>query len=339
MGRIKSGLRDVRNVIRGFRFLKKNGYTPNESVQSMINLFCNTRGVSSDIFHWLISKFNRKAKGVSGAGILPFSNKGEAVRIAREIREKGYHIFPDVLPDDIVRYLHRFGTQRDAMLRPLEAVPNKILGKEKVNLENPKTIRYDFDEGELINDPIVQGLMTDSSIVQLAQEYLGCIPCANVTAMWWHTDFSKEANAEAATMWHFDMDHIKWLKFFFYITDVSPESGPHQFVEGTHRSRRIPHHLLRRGYARMTDEEIRHNYPESLIHEFTAKKGTLIVEDTRGLHRGKEVLKGARLMFQLTFSDHLFGAYYSEKKFTRFENKDASTFVAKYPKIFRKYLS
>ena len=46
---------------------------------------------------------------------------------------------------------------------------------------------------------------------------------------------SKKADSEAAQMFHFDLDRIKWLKFFIYLTDVKINSGPHVYVSGTHK--------------------------------------------------------------------------------------------------------
>lgn len=130
--------------------------------------------------------------------------------------------------------------------------------------------------------------------------------------MWWLTFFSDKPDAKAAQYFHFDMDRPKWLKFFIYLTDVQPVSGPHMFVAGSHRSGRIPQELLQKGYARLTDEEVSRHFPASDMLEFSAPRGSIIAEDTRGLHKGKHVECGDRLVLQIQYSNSLFGGDYAK---------------------------
>lgn len=108
-------------------------------------------------------------------------------------------------------------------------------------------------------------------------------------------------------------------------------------MEGSHKPGRIPKNLLKRGYARISDEEIADSFSKDLIKEFNGKRGTLIIEDTIGLHKGKHVVDGSRLLLQLTFSDHLFGGNYPERKFTKFADSKVEEFIHKNPKIYKKY--
>ena len=45
--------------------------------------------------------------------------------------------------------------------------------------------------------------------------------------------------------------------------------------------------------------------PEDMV-EIGGPRGTIFAEDTRGLHKGKHLLTGDRLLFQLEFSNSLF---------------------------------
>ncbi|TGL77740.1 phytanoyl-CoA dioxygenase family protein [Leptospira yasudae] len=332
-------IKDLRNVLIGFKVVKKENYTPPESFQSMINLFCRTKGKSNQYLHKIISFFNPKVKLDNYSGILKLNSKKDIRNIVDQIRNKGYYVVENALPSDIVEYLHSYGTNMNCRSRPLHSSESSNALDGKIDFNNLTGIHYDFNEENLINDSIVQNLMTDRSLIAVAQEYLGCMPRSNVTAMWWHTNFEKAPNAEAATMWHFDMDHVRWLKFFFYITDVDSESGPHSFVEGTHKPGSIPDKLLQRGYARILDEEIEETYPREKIIEFVGPKGTLIIEDTIGLHKGKHVVNGARLLFQMTYSDHMFGGSYSKRKFHTFKDKATEQFIMKNKEIYKKYIA
>jgi ectoine hydroxylase-related dioxygenase (phytanoyl-CoA dioxygenase family) len=103
------------------------------------------------------------------------------------------------------------------------------------------------------------------------------------------------------------MDHLKWVKFFFYITDVNTESGPHTFVAGSHKPLGIPFKLRNKGYVRLSDGEVASAFDSAKFKEFTGKRGTLIIEDTRGLHKGKHCISGDRLLFQLEYTASPYG--------------------------------
>ncbi|MCW7490398.1 phytanoyl-CoA dioxygenase family protein [Leptospira meyeri] len=331
-------LRGIVEVRRGFVEFAKTGNTPPEAYIQMINLFCATGGLSNDLIHQMIKSPKRKFPVTSG--ILGNFTESELSKVTMTIKEKGYFVFENVLSDEIGNYLYELGCNTELYQRPLdsESYKNKpIYSKFNPSLA-PASIRYDFDEGMLINDPIIQSIMTDFSVLSIAQSYLGCLPKADVTGMWWHTDFSKEPNAEAATMWHFDMDRVKWLKIFFYLTDVTPETGPHCFIEGSHRTRGIPKHFLKYGYSRLSDRDVEDYYPKEKYIEYNAKKFTVIVEDTRGLHKGRAVTNGSRLIFQTQFSDHLFGGTYSSKKINRFANAKTEEFIKLNKDIYERFL-
>jgi ectoine hydroxylase-related dioxygenase (phytanoyl-CoA dioxygenase family) len=130
------------------------------------------------------------------------------------------------------------------------------------------------------------------------------------------------------------MDRIRWLKFFIYLTDVDTDNGPHSFIAGSHRTGGIPPSLLRKGYVRLTDGEVREQYPAEDFIEFTGARGTVLAEDTRGLHKGKHVARGDRLVLQLQFSNSLFGGYYPPVVQPRFLAPENQAFVEQYPAIF-----
>jgi len=209
----------------------------------------------------------------------------------------------------------------------------------KYNRTNPAAVRYDFEPEVVINNPDVQSLMADASILSVAQNYLGSLPIADVTSMWWHTAYSDQPDEDAAQLFHFDMDRIRWLKIFIYLTDVKSENGPHCFIEGSHRTGGIPSTLLSKGYARISDEEALQHYPAEKILEFRAPAGTIILEDTRGLHKGMVVRSGDRLMLQLQFSNSLFGATYPRSRFQGPLSADLAQRVRDHRSIYTNYTS
>ena len=75
--------------------------------------------------------------------------------------------------------------------------------------------------------------------------------------MWWSVAGNKQPDSAAAQLYHFDMDRIRWIKFFINLTDVTAENGPHCFIAGSQQTCGIPRHLLAKGYTRLSDEPVR----------------------------------------------------------------------------------
>jgi hypothetical protein len=290
------------------------GRTPPWAGMSLIRMFCASGGRSNDVMADLISIWIPPRPIIIRQGVLPAFTGKEIADMAAKLRERGFCVPQQRVPEDICDRLLRFALSRPAMVRPGDGQERKSLYMV-YDPKNPVAVRYDFEPETLIDHPDVQALMADPAIVSLAQTYLRTEPVADVISMWWHTAFSDRPDSEAAQYYHFDLDRIKWLKFFIYLTDVGPENGPHKFIAGSHRTGGIPGELLKKGYARLTDEEVAPHYRPADFIEFTAPRGTIIAEDTRGLHKGQHVNSGHRLMLQIQFSNSLFGPPYPKISF------------------------
>jgi hypothetical protein len=148
--------------------------------------------------------------------------------------------------------------------------------------------------------PAVGALTTDGKLWQLAAEYLRCEPVLQTALLWW--SFALESPIEdrsaAAQLFHFDLDDYRFLKFFFYITDVDEDHGPHVVVRGTHRHKRFGHQLV---LKRRDDEEITRCYSSENILQICGSAGTGFAEDTRCFHKGAPPRTGDRLVLQLEF--------------------------------------
>jgi ectoine hydroxylase-related dioxygenase (phytanoyl-CoA dioxygenase family) len=175
------------------------------------------------------------------------------------------------------------------------------------------------------------------SFAVLAQDYLGSRPVLDVLTMWWHTSFSHQPDSGAGQFFHFDLDRPKWLKFFIYLTDVKPENGPHAFVAGSHRTGALPERLLSKGYSRLSDQEVGAVFAAPDVLELTAPRGSIIAEDTRGLHKGKHVLSGDRLVLQLQFSNSLYGGSYPPSQMDGVISEELTSRIGMYPRLYSAY--
>ena len=97
------------------------------------------------------------------------------------------------------------------------------------------------------------------------------------------------------------------MKFFVYLTDVDISSGPHCYIEGTHRPK-SKKNFLKKGYVRIPDNEIKMNYPSEIIKEIKGEAGTIIVGDTSCFHKGLPPINSKRLILEFEYSNSLFGS-------------------------------
>lgn len=329
---------DVGRLAAGAVAYRGGGKTPPWAYQSLIRLFCLTGGWSNDLVSAAIAALCPRVPLGDVRGVLGNLGAADVERIVGQIRRDGYHVFERCLSEDLCVRLTEFATRTPSTVRESDgasAGETRVLPYDR---DAPKGIRYDLAAADVINHPDVQALLADASLLAVAQAYLGARPLADVTGMWWHTAYSNEPDEQAAQFYHFDMDRIRWLKFFIYLTDVGPESGPHCFVRGSHRTGGIPWRLRSKGYARLSDAELRACYPAESFVEFTAPRGTVIAEDTRGLHKGLHVRSGDRLMLQLQFSNSLFGGTYPDARFRAPVDVALAERIRQAPAVYGAYL-
>ena len=177
----------------------------------------------------------------------------------------------------------------------------------------------------------VQELLADASLIHLAELYLEATPVNDLVAMRWSVRHGAKASSEAAQLFHFDMDRIKFLKFFFYLTDVTSKSGPHVYIKGTHRERPRPFTEDRR----FSDEEAS-GFGERRT-EITGPRGTIVAADTSGLHKGKIVEQGTRLILQIEFTNSLFGAPYERVRLGRDVHPGFRRRMDEVPGVFERF--
>lgn len=332
------GLLYTAKLIIGLAIYVISKKTPAFAYQAMVGLFCLTKGYSNDVLSKIIGYIKRPYYFSQPNGLLGNMEDKRRNQISSKLREDGYYIFENRLPKEICDSLLQYATSHVCAMRPMDG---DVLGKPvhtKYHREAPQAVRYDFDTQDLLNNRDVQNIFADMSFAVVAQDYLGARPIIDVTSMWWHTNFSDKPDMDAAQYYHFDMDRPKWLKFFIYLTDVETTNGPHTFVAGSHKSGGIPSGLLKKGYARLIDDEVKHQFDEKNIIEFNAPRGTIIAEDTRGLHKGKHVEKGDRLILQVQFSNSLFGGYYKKASLGSDLIAELKNKTKQFPELYSAYL-
>ena len=281
---------------------------PSESHKHLLSAFYLTGG----FIHKRAAVFLGKSDlQLANEGLLSKFTEQELIDALNHLKREGYVVLKDVLTSEFCNRVLEVSQQIPGQTRIMDGGTGTV-SRLTFNRLNPPSIRFDYDGSDLISNPELQPLIFDESILKFAQNYLGAAPILDLVAMWWHTTYSSIPDKEAAQWFHFDMDRLKWIKFFFYITDVDANSGPHTFIAKSHKSLGIPYILRTKGYTRLNDNEVEMNFESKDFKEFTGNRGTLIVEDTRGLHKGKHCISGDRLLFQLEFTTSQFGTVIPE---------------------------
>lgn len=292
----------------GYAWFLITGKTPVYCFEGMRRLYFLTNGRSNDTFLAIARAYvPSPAPPEVCEGILGRLTRQDVLRIVETIRTQGYFVPPVRLADEVVAKI-----RTHAETNPCHPMHGYRIGSEAVlfDASNPAATRYDFHGPALMKEPVFQRIAADETLLAVARAYWECEVMFDHVGLWWSVPSPDGPSAGAAQLHHVDMDRINWLNFFIYLTDVGPEDGPHCYVADSHR--RKPRALLRPG--RIPDEEIARHYPPEAIKEFHGPAGTIIIEDTRGYHKGTALRRGKRLMFEAIFTNSFFGANYEKTK-------------------------
>lgn len=222
-----------------------------------------------------------------------------------ELREQGYTVLPWRLDEERVDLLTKHLSSPKLTLISDDA---SLDGRSAtISYDSPLAEKYDVAVSDILTSPEAVELMLDRGVLRFAQDYLGSIPRLDICASWFSFPVNR-ASARAATKFHFDLDRTRWLKIFFFLTDVTPTTGAHVFVPGTQRDGAIPLNLRKRGYDRIEDVDVSAAYPPESWSSIGGPRGSILLEDTRGLHKGLPVIEGHRLVLQFQYSQDLFGS-------------------------------
>lgn len=151
-----------------------------------------------------------------------------------------------------------------------------------------------FSNEQVVNAPHCLRLANDPQILSAVAQMLGAKPTISYMAAWW--SMPGRGKAEHAEMFHRDVDDLRFVKLFVYLTDVTTKSGPHMFVRGSHKSEELSERI------RYTDEAVAATFGKDDILTLTGPAGTMFLENTFGLHRGIPPASKPRLIFQTLYS-------------------------------------
>ena len=142
---------------------------------------------------------------------------------------------------------------------------------------------------------------------RIAALYTGARPIHIGSRMWWSfagesTEVDKVRSGQG---FHWDLDDYRALTFFFYLTEVTPDSGPHVVVRGSHERKKLRHiWSLTKSRA---EAELRAYYGDDRFVELCGPAGFGFAENTFTFHKGSAPRNRDRLLLQVRFGIQDFG--------------------------------
>ena len=221
----------------------------------------------------------------------------------REIKQNGFHVISDFLPTERIlkvrdEFDNIYQNHQDLILEASSGHDKRIYAIDKKTNFSLETLtkfsfeinnRFSFSSGN--NNFLLAG---------------------------WIKSVDGEINKGSGDGWHRDSPFSHQFKSILYLNDVNESNGPFQYIAGSHKKnhiRKISKFLsVNCDKYRYSNSEINRLIENKLIDkpvEFCSKAGTLILVDTRGLHRGKPLHSGHRK----ALTNYFFSSKTNEKNF------------------------
>ena len=215
----------------------------------------------------------------------PMLDDARRSEVPTQLRMSGLAFLPTLVTsewvDKVLTYLQGKDVVAKGRTVPLDQVPSDV------------TIA-DYSLATVLSCPLIMALINDPEVLSLAGAYLGCCPTLSSVGLRW--SFPSRSKAADVQRFHRDPDDWRFVKLFVYLTDVDENSGPHVYVQGSHRSdlqmRARPYDLA----------YIEGKYGKSAATAVLGQKGTAFMADTLGIHMGRPPVDRPRLMLIAQYS-------------------------------------
>ncbi|OKH56079.1 hypothetical protein NIES2101_02175 [Calothrix sp. HK-06] len=226
-------------------------------------------------------------------------------KVVNQLKEDG--IFLGInLPQCVVKEIVQFAESTLCYANRKPELGFYYHQKEQAQIQTKKQ----FIVGSYFNTsslcPAIKKLQNDAKLLAIAAKYLEREPVHQGSLLWW--SFPGERTYQQLSsngqLFHYDLDDYRFIKFFFYLTDVDKQSGPHICVRGSHKQKKLSHLILRK---RETDEDIINYYGEKSLITIYGQAGFGFVEDGLCFHKGIAPTHKNRLILQIEFATTDYG--------------------------------
>jgi hypothetical protein len=201
-----------------------------------------------------------------------------------ELRRTGYVVMPNFVGRarcaDLIRRIDAGLSEYSRFVQIDDtAADHRLFGLDAVD-EEIRNVAF---------DPFAVDVLTR---YERASRYEGFALCARLEA--------RPGNRGSGQGWHRDSAAYKQTKLMVYLTDVSADNGPFQYIAGSHHALDVVRCAVSYGFDvnqhRLGDDAVARVIAAQpgRLRTLTATAGTAILFDSRGMHRGMPIVAGKR---------------------------------------------
>jgi len=209
--------------------------------------------------------------------------------VVRRLREEGYATLPfsELVPDsalwaeleqDTARFVQETEAGLTAEEEGTETALKRRAGKEFL------VRKYSWGAQLGLDDPWLR-VGIEQRLLDVANAYLGMWSKLEYVDVWYTPPAG--GDRKSSQRWHRDFNDRHLLKGFIYLVDVDEDTGPFEYVPGSAPGGELealwPWRPLGENYP--PDDEFAERVNGRSV-TFTAPKGTIILCNTAGFHRG-----------------------------------------------------
>jgi len=226
---------------------------------------------------------------------------GTQRRLVEALDQDGYVTLPftELLDEELWQRVERQGAE--FVVQTERTLAEGGQGKVRAGKEFVAR-RWSFEGAVLGGDDAWFCACTSRRLLDVANAYLRLWAKLSYVDLWYTAQQPASDERVASQNWHVDFDDKHLLKAFVYLSDVGPESGPFEYVPGSQAGgNRVVRPWVPMGYGRVDDDEVTARAGSDAMATFTGPKGTLILCNTSGLHRGGFATAGPRVLATATY--------------------------------------
>jgi hypothetical protein len=231
--------------------------------------------------------------------------------LVAELRKRGMSAGLRLAPDTLAALLQHCQeaqcfAERDARLPFLV----EQRGALEQTLDRPIQVASYFNQQE--EWPAFRALRDSHELRTIAAAYLGCEPVYMRSEISWSFPGPRTRRDKIATaqVFHCDINDFKTLKFFFYLTEVGPGSGPHQVIAKSPKPRSLVHQAMGQRVASLPEHALREAYEQNQMITVCGPAGLGFVSDPYYYHRGCTPTSESRLLLQIEVGCRRYNTWY-----------------------------
>ena len=229
---------------------------------------------------------------------------------ADQLRKKGVVKLPLTLPKETIAAIRAY-----LEAQPVHKGPHVYAfdGRPKdLDVARADYSMAGYRSDQLVRAPHLVDLFNDPRLIDLVEEYLGCVPTLYSLNGWWSVPANRP-ELIYSQYFHRDIDDWRFVTLFLYLSDVDDATGPHQVITESHTLDGMNALLAKARAARreVGDFDPAASFVKTMgaqlsqdcerlfgdaVFNAVGPAGTMFLVNTKALHRGLMPIKSPRLV-------------------------------------------